>query len=111
MNTDTFIQQYFDSLSTHDVIDNKKWNEIVQSIKKNQYMLQNDYESLEELLIVQLSKLDEQETIDLYKETEQGSTMDEEKEEYSTEFLNMVLVEELMDIITSTVWEQAGVNH
>lgn len=110
MDTDTFIQSYFDSLKTQNKTNIVQWDKLIQNVKKNNFIPQEHYDNLEKALTANLSILDERELLDLYRETEQGSTLNEENETFSVEFLKMVLKEVLMDIITAIAWEQADLS-
>jgi hypothetical protein len=109
MYTDTFLQRFFSALEIHEGVNNDHWASLIKSIKINQSILQVEYDALEKALKHELSRLPESDLVSLYKETEEGLTLDEDnKESYSVDFIQMVLVEELMDRITSIAWEQAN---
>ena len=108
MDTDTFLQHYFNALETYGGVNKGQWTSIIKSINTNQSILQSEYDILENVLKDELSLMKDTDILAMYKETEEGSSLEDNKESYSIDFIQMALVEELMDRITSIAWEQAN---
>lgn len=109
METDSFLQHYFNVLETYEGVNKGHWTSIIESIRANQSILQSEYDILEKVLKDELSLMKETDLLTMYKETEEGLTLDEgNKESYSIGFIQMILVEKLMDRITSIAWEHAN---
>jgi hypothetical protein len=108
MDTDTFLQHYFSVLETYGEVNKGQWTSIIKSIKTNQSILQSEYDILEKVLKDELGLMKDTDLLAVYKETEERSSLDDNKESYSIDFIQMALVEELMDRIMSIAWEQAS---
>jgi len=108
MDTDAFLQHYFNVLEIYGEVNKGQWTSIITSIRTNQSILQSKYDILENVLKDELSLLKDTDILAMYKETEEGSSLEDNKESYSIDFIQMALVEELMDRITFIAWEQAN---
>jgi DNA polymerase III delta prime subunit len=108
MDTDAFLQHYFNVLEIYGEVSKGQWTSIITSIRTNQSILQSEYDILENVLKDELSLMKDTDILAMYKETEEGSSLEDNKESYSIDFIQMALVEELMDRITSIAWEQAN---
>lgn len=106
INTATFLQRYFDALSLHES-ETDYWNTIVETIGRKDSLGHSAYEKLEHMLNLELDKLNKDELLAVYRETENGASLDDESlENYSLELVKIELIEELMDKLTSIAWEQ-----
>lgn len=109
--TERFLQKYFHTLKAHPNLESDFWQSVIDSVRKDDSIKQRVYETLEILLNQELDKLDRDQLIAIYKETENWLSLDEPAEnEFSIELIKIELIEEMMDQITSIAWEQAKIN-
>ena len=107
-NTVRFLQKYFDALTLHGDLVGDYWQTILHSIRTYDSIKHSEYATLERILNQELDKLDNEELLALYKESENGGWLEKASDDtYSIELIKIELVEELMDQITAIAWEQA----
>ncbi len=111
-NTEQFLQEYFDALTSDTSVGSDLWQLIMESIISDDSIQQSMYETLEQMVNQKLDKLTKDQLVAIYKETENWLSIDEPSEDdLSTELIKIELVEEMMDQITGIAWDEAKIIH